>query len=83
MNRAKSASGGDETPVDEVEVLERTLEANARWEEQQRINETMQQQINKLMSMQGQGSSSFYYPEHPQDEDEDHDKDEDEDDESD
>ncbi|KAD7477385.1 hypothetical protein E3N88_00521 [Mikania micrantha] len=101
LNKAKSTSGGDDTPVDEVEVLQRSLgerrghvrgvgrkvksitpdlppqmyypaanelqqqlaEANARWEEQQRINAMMQQQINKLMSMQGgQGSSSFYYP---------------------
>ncbi|KAL8204452.1 hypothetical protein R6Q57_023016 [Mikania cordata] len=101
LNKAKSTSGGDDIPVDEVEVLQRSLgqwcghvrgvgrkvksitpdlpphmyapaanelqqqlaEANARWAEQQRINEMMQQQINKLMSMQGgQGSSSFYYP---------------------
>ncbi|KAL8232073.1 hypothetical protein R6Q57_001851 [Mikania cordata] len=101
LNKAKSTSGGDDTPVDEVEVLQRSLgerrghvrgvgrkvksitpdlpphmyapavnelqqqlaEANARWAEQQRINETMQQQINMLMSMQGgQSSSSFYHP---------------------
>ncbi|KAL8213856.1 hypothetical protein R6Q57_003305 [Mikania cordata] len=101
LNKTKSTSGGDDTPVDEVEVMERSLgqrrghvrgvdrtvksitpdlpphmyapaanelqqqlaEANARWAEQQRINEMMQQQINKLMSMQGgQGSSSFYHP---------------------
>ncbi|KAD3336192.1 hypothetical protein E3N88_31711 [Mikania micrantha] len=124
LNKAKSASGGDDTPVDEVEVLQRSLgerrgqvrgvgrkvksitpdlppqmyypaanelqqqlaEANARWEEQQRINAMMQQQINKLMSMQGgQGSSSFYYPgfetnqEKDQEEEEDDDDDDDED----
>ncbi|KAL8232952.1 hypothetical protein R6Q57_002730 [Mikania cordata] len=108
LKKAKSTPGGDDTPVDEVEVLQRSLgerrghvrgvgrkvksitpdlpphmyvpvanelqqqlaEANARWAEQQRINETMQkqnemmqQQINMLMSMQGgQGSSSFYHP---------------------
>ncbi|KAL8226540.1 hypothetical protein R6Q57_016372 [Mikania cordata] len=61
-NKAKSTSGGDDTQVDEVEVLQRSLE-NARWAEQQRINEMMPQQINKLMSIQGgQSSSSFYYP---------------------
>ncbi|KAL8215988.1 hypothetical protein R6Q57_022825 [Mikania cordata] len=102
LNKAKSTSGGDDTPVDEVELLERSLgqrrghvrgvgrtgksitpnlpphiyaptanelqqqlaKANTRWVEQQRINEMMQQQINKLMSMQGgQCSSSLYYPE--------------------
>ncbi|KAL8256546.1 hypothetical protein R6Q59_031613 [Mikania micrantha] len=127
LNKAKSASGGYDTPVDEVEVLQRSLgerrghvrdvgrkvksvtpdlppqmyypaanelqqqlaEANARWEEQQRINAMMQQQINKLMSMQGgQGSSSFYYPgfetnqekdqEEEEEEDDDDDDDEDE-----
>ncbi|KAD3336626.1 hypothetical protein R6Q59_028268 [Mikania micrantha] len=127
LNKAKSTSGGDDTPVDEVEVLQRSLgerrghvrgvgrkvksitpdlppqmyypaanelqqqlaEANARWEEQQRINAMMQQQINKLMSMQGgQGSSSFYYPgfetnqekdqEEEEEEDDDDDDDEDE-----
>ncbi|KAD4982133.1 hypothetical protein E3N88_18804 [Mikania micrantha] len=101
LNKAKSTSGGDDTPVDEVEVLERSLgqrrghvrgvgrtiksitpdlpphmyapaanelqqqlaEANARLAEQQRINEMMQQQINKLMSMQGgQSSISPNYP---------------------
>ncbi|KAD7480122.1 hypothetical protein E3N88_03258 [Mikania micrantha] len=124
LNKAKSTSGGDDTPVDEVEVLQRSLgerrghvrgvgrkvksitpdlpphmyhpaanelqqqlaDANARWAEQQRINEMMQQQINKLMSMQGgQGSSSFYYPgfetnqEKDQEEEEDDDEDDDED----
>ncbi|KAL8205606.1 hypothetical protein R6Q57_009157 [Mikania cordata] len=120
LNKAKSTSGGDDTPVDEVEVLQRSLgerrghvrgvgrkvksitpdlsphmyapaanelqqqlaEANARWAEQQRINEMMQQQINKLMSMQGgQGSSSFYYPgfETNQEKDQDQEEDEDED----
>ncbi|KAL8197981.1 hypothetical protein R6Q57_029994 [Mikania cordata] len=124
LNQAKSTSGGDDTPVDEVEVLQRSLgerrghvrgvgrkvksitpdlpphmyapaanelqqqlaEANYRWAEQQRINEMMQQQINKLMSMQGgQGSSSFYYPgfetnqEKDQDQDQDQDQEEDED----
>ncbi|KAD4888234.1 hypothetical protein E3N88_20307 [Mikania micrantha] len=124
LNKAKSTSGGDDTPVDEVEVLQRSLgerrghvrgvgrkvksvtpdlppqmyypaanelqqqlaEANARWEEQQRINAMMQQQINKLMSMQGgQGSSSFYYPgfetnqEKDQEEEEEEDDDDDED----
>ncbi|KAL8214609.1 hypothetical protein R6Q57_004058 [Mikania cordata] len=123
LNKAKSTSGGDDTPVDEVEVLQRSLgerrghvrgvgrkvksitpdlpphmyaptanelqqqlaEANARWAEQQRINETMQQQINMLMSMQGgQGSSSFYHPgfetnqEKDQEEEEEEDEDEDE-----
>ncbi|KAL8218317.1 hypothetical protein R6Q57_021690 [Mikania cordata] len=91
LNITKSTSSGDDTPVDEVEVLELSLgqrrghvrgvgrtvknitldlpphmyapavnelqqqlaEANARWAEQERINEMMQQQINKLMSMQG------------------------------
>ncbi|KAL8262663.1 hypothetical protein R6Q59_024012 [Mikania micrantha] len=72
LNKAKSTSGGDDTPAEKVGVLQRSLanelqqqlaDANARWAEQQRINEMMQQQINKLMSMQGgQGSSSFYYP---------------------
>ncbi|KAL8205384.1 hypothetical protein R6Q57_008935 [Mikania cordata] len=121
LNKAKSTSGGDDTPVDEVEVLQCSLgerrghvrgvgrkvksitpdlpphmyalaanemqqqlaEANARWAKQQRINEMMQQQINKLMSMQGgQGSSSFYYPgfatnqEKSQDQEEDEDEDE-------
>ncbi|KAL8227309.1 hypothetical protein R6Q57_017141 [Mikania cordata] len=101
---------GDDTPVDEVEVLERSLgqrrghvrgvgrtvksitpdlpphmyapEENARWAEQQCINEMMQQQINKLMSMQGgQGSSSFYYPgfETNQEKDQDQEEEEDED----
>ncbi|KAD5508308.1 hypothetical protein E3N88_16011 [Mikania micrantha] len=120
LNPAKSTSGGDDTPVDEVEVLQRSLgercghvrgvgrkvksitpdlpphmyapaanelqqqftEANARWAEQQRINEMMQQQINKLMSMQGgQGSSSFYYPgfETNQEKDQDQEEEEDED----
>ncbi|KAL8209172.1 hypothetical protein R6Q57_008584 [Mikania cordata] len=131
QKKAKSTSGGDDTPVDEVEVLQRSLgerrghvkgvgrkvksitldlpphmyahaanelqqqlaEANARWAEQQRINETMQkqnemmkQQINMLMSMQGgQGSSSFYHPgfetnqEKDQEEDEEEDEYEDED----
>ncbi|KAL8249305.1 hypothetical protein R6Q59_006173 [Mikania micrantha] len=88
LNKAKSTSGGDDTSVDEVEVLQHSLgerrghvrgvgrkvknitpdlpphmhapvanelqqlaEANARWAEQQRINEMMQQQINKLMSV--------------------------------
>ncbi|KAL8239740.1 hypothetical protein R6Q59_016307 [Mikania micrantha] len=130
LNKAKSASGGDDTPVDEVEMLERSLgqrrgnvrgvgrtvksinqdlpphmytpaanefqqqlaEANARWAEQQRINEMMQKQINKLMSMQGgQGSSSPYFPgfqqnedqDQDQDQDQDEDEDEDDDDESD
>ncbi|KAL8231822.1 hypothetical protein R6Q57_001600 [Mikania cordata] len=81
LNKAKSTSGGDDTPVDEVEVLERSL-ANARWAEQQRINEMMQQQINKLMSMQGgQGSSSFYCPgfETNQEKDQDQEEEEDED----
>ncbi|KAL8199726.1 hypothetical protein R6Q57_013294 [Mikania cordata] len=123
LNKAKSTSGGDDTPVDEVEVLERSLgqrrghvrgvgrtvksitpdlpphmyapatnelqqqlaEANARWAEQQRINEMMQQQINMLMSMQGgQGSSPFYHPvfepnqEKDQDQEEEEDEDEDE-----
>ncbi|KAL8198023.1 hypothetical protein R6Q57_029912 [Mikania cordata] len=98
LNKAKSTSGGDDTPVDEVEVLERslgqrrrhvrgvgrTVKTNARWAEQQHINEMMQQQINKLMSMQGgQGSSSFYYPrfetnqEKDQDQEEEDDEDED------
>ncbi|KAD4585655.1 hypothetical protein E3N88_23256 [Mikania micrantha] len=83
LNKAKYTSGGDDTPVDEVEVLQRSLgerrghvrgvgrkvksitsdlpphmyhpaanelqqqlaDANARWAEQQRINEMMQQQI--------------------------------------
>ncbi|KAL8247629.1 hypothetical protein R6Q59_008845, partial [Mikania micrantha] len=121
LNKAKSTSGGDDTPVDEVEVLQRSLgerrghvrgvgrkvksitpdlpphmyhhaanelqqqlaDANVRWAEQQCINEMMQQQINKLMSMQGgQGSSSFYYPgfktnqEKDQEEEEDEDEDE-------
>ncbi|KAL8199871.1 hypothetical protein R6Q57_013439 [Mikania cordata] len=117
LNKAKSTSGGDDTPVNEVEVLERSLgqrrghvrgvgrtvksitpdlpphmyapatnglqqqlaEANARWAEQQCINEMMQQQINKLMSMQGShGSSSFYYPgfEQNQEKDQYQDKDE-------
>ncbi|KAL8228192.1 hypothetical protein R6Q57_015776 [Mikania cordata] len=77
LNKAKSTSGGDDTPVDEVEVLKRSLgerrwhvrgvgrkvKTNARWAEQQRINEMMQQQINMLMSMQGgQGSSYFNHP---------------------
>ncbi|KAL8226592.1 hypothetical protein R6Q57_016424 [Mikania cordata] len=116
----KSTSGGDDTPVDEVEVLQRSLdqrrghvrgvgrnvksitpnlpphmyapatnelqqqlaEANARWAEQKHINEMMQQQIKKLMSMQGgQGSSSFYYPgfETNQEKDQDQEEDEDED----
>ncbi|KAL8193293.1 hypothetical protein R6Q57_026874 [Mikania cordata] len=45
------------------ELQQQLAESNARWADQQRINEMMQQQINKLMSMQGsQGSSSFYYP---------------------
>ncbi|KAL8201782.1 hypothetical protein R6Q57_010929 [Mikania cordata] len=89
LNKAKSTSGGDDTPVDEVEVLQRSLDqrgghvrANARWAEQQRINEMIQQQIKKLMSMQGgQGSSSFYYPgfETNQEKDQDQDEDEDED----
>ncbi|KAL8228344.1 hypothetical protein R6Q57_015928 [Mikania cordata] len=120
LNKAKSTSDGDDTPVDEVEVLERSLaqrrehvrgvgrtvksitpdlpphmyahaanelqqqlaEANARWAEQQRINEMMQQQINKLMSMQGgQGSSSFYYLgfETNQEKDQDQEEEEDED----
>ncbi|KAL8249312.1 hypothetical protein R6Q59_006180 [Mikania micrantha] len=123
LNKAKSTFGGDDTPVDEVEVLQRSLgerrghargvgrkvksitldlppqmyyhaanelqqlaEANARWEEQQHINAMMQQQINKLMSMQGgQGSSSFYYPgfetnqEKDQEEEDDDDDDDDED----
>ncbi|KAL8196748.1 hypothetical protein R6Q57_024511 [Mikania cordata] len=95
MVKATKSSGGDNTRVDEVKVLERSpgqgrghvwdvgrtvksitpylpphmyapasnklqqqlAEANARREEQQRINEMMQQQINKLMSMQGQGPS--------------------------
>ncbi|KAD3336519.1 hypothetical protein E3N88_32038 [Mikania micrantha] len=86
LNKAKSTSDGDDTPVDEVEVLQRSLgerrghvwgvgrkvksitpnlpphmyhlaanelqqqlvDANARWAEQQRINEMMQQQINKM-----------------------------------
>ncbi|KAL8215158.1 hypothetical protein R6Q57_004607 [Mikania cordata] len=123
LNKTKSTSGGDDTPVDEVEVLQRSLgqrrghvrgvgrivksitpnlsphmyapaanelqqqlaEANVCWAEQQRINEMMQQQINKLMSMQeGQGSSSFYYlgfetnQEKDQDQEEDEDEDEDE-----
>ncbi|KAD7479222.1 hypothetical protein E3N88_02358 [Mikania micrantha] len=122
LNKAKSTSGGDDTPVDEVEVLQRSLgerrghvrgvgrkvksitpdlpphmyhpaanelqqqlvDANARWAEQQRINEMMQQQINKLMSMQGgQGSSSVYYPgfetnQEKDQEEEDDDEDEDE-----
>ncbi|KAL8215622.1 hypothetical protein R6Q57_022459 [Mikania cordata] len=120
LNKTKSTSDGDDTPVDEVEVLERSLgqqrehvrgvgrtiksittnmpphmyapaanefqqqlaEANAHWAEQQCINEMMQQQINKLMSMQGgQGSSSFYHPgfETNQEKDQDQKEDEDED----
>ncbi|KAL8196823.1 hypothetical protein R6Q57_024477 [Mikania cordata] len=118
LNKAKSTSDGDDTPVDEVEVLERSLaqrrehvrgvgrtvksitpdlpphmyahaanelqqqlaEANARWAEQQRINEMMQQQINKLMSMQGgQGSSSFYYLEFETNQEKDQDQEEEED----
>ncbi|KAL8201106.1 hypothetical protein R6Q57_012445 [Mikania cordata] len=81
LNKEKSTYGGDDTPVDEVEVLKRSL-ANARWAEQQRINEMMQQEINKLMSMQGgQGSSSFYHPrfETNQEKDQDQEEDEDED----
>ncbi|KAD6119783.1 hypothetical protein E3N88_11054 [Mikania micrantha] len=68
------------------ELQQQLAEANARWEEQQRINAMMQQQINKLMSMQGgQGSSSFYYPgfetnqEKDQEEEEEEDDDDDED----
>ncbi|KAL8232236.1 hypothetical protein R6Q57_002014 [Mikania cordata] len=68
------------------ELQQQLAEANARWAEQQRINKMMQQQINKLMSIQGgQGSSSFYYPgfetnqEKGQDQEEDEDEDEDED----
>ncbi|KAL8223128.1 hypothetical protein R6Q57_020527 [Mikania cordata] len=122
LNKEKSAFGGDDTPVDEVEALERSLgqrrrhgrgigrtvksitadlpphmyapesnelqqqlaEANARWEEQQHINEMMQQQINKLISMQGgQGSSSPYYPRFEQNEDQDEDEDDDDDDDDD
>ncbi|KAL8246236.1 hypothetical protein R6Q59_007452 [Mikania micrantha] len=118
LNKAKSTSGGDDTPVDEVEVLQRSLgerrghvrgvgrkvksitpdlppqmyhpvanelqqqlaDANARWAEQQRINEMMQQQINKLMSMQGgQGSSSFYYPGFETNQEKDQEEEEDED----
>ncbi|KAL8229575.1 hypothetical protein R6Q57_014475 [Mikania cordata] len=104
LNKAKSTFGGDDTLVDEVEVLERSLgqrrghvrgvgrkvksitpdlpphmyapEANARWAEQQRINGMMQQQINKLMSMQGgQSSSSPYYPGFEQNQDQDQDED--------
>ncbi|KAL8216106.1 hypothetical protein R6Q57_022943 [Mikania cordata] len=113
LNKAKSASGGDDTPVDEVKMLERSLgqrcghvrgvgrtfksitpdlpphmyappinelqqqlaEANARWEEQQHINEMMQQQINKLMSMQGQGPSTPYYPGFQQNENQNQDED--------
>ncbi|KAL8215877.1 hypothetical protein R6Q57_022714 [Mikania cordata] len=121
LKKEKSTSGGDDAPVDEVEVLERSLgqrrghvrgvgrtvksitpdlpphmyapaanelqqqqlaEANAHWAEQQCINEMMQQQINKLMSMQGgQGSSSFYHPgfETNQEKDQDQEEEEDED----
>ncbi|KAL8214531.1 hypothetical protein R6Q57_003980 [Mikania cordata] len=68
------------------ELQQQLVEANARWAEQQRINETMQQQINMLMSMQGgQGSSSFYHPgfetnqEKDQEEEEEEDEEEDED----
>ncbi|KAL8227661.1 hypothetical protein R6Q57_015245 [Mikania cordata] len=76
LNKAKSTYGGDDTQVDEVEVLQRSL-ASARWAEQQRINEMMQQQINKLMSMQGgQGSSSFYYPGFETNQEKDEDEDE-------
>ncbi|KAL8232894.1 hypothetical protein R6Q57_002672 [Mikania cordata] len=64
------------------ELQQQLAEANARWAEQQRINEMMQQQINELMSMQGgQSSSSPYYPGFEQNQDQD--QDEDEDDESD
>ncbi|KAL8231522.1 hypothetical protein R6Q57_001300 [Mikania cordata] len=92
LNKAKSTSGGDDTPVDEVEVLERSLgqrRGHVRGvgrtvKKQQRINEMMQQQINKLMSMQGgQSSSSPYYLGFEENQYQDQNQDEDEDDESD
>ncbi|KAL8204988.1 hypothetical protein R6Q57_010611 [Mikania cordata] len=58
------------------EFQQQLAEANACWAEQQCINEMMQQQINKLMSMQGgQSSSSPYYPGFEQNQDEDEDED--------
>ncbi|KAL8213863.1 hypothetical protein R6Q57_003312 [Mikania cordata] len=119
LKKAKSTSSGDDKPVDEVEVLERSLgqrrghvtdvgrtvkritpdlpphmyasaanklqqqlaEANARWTEQQRIDDATQ--INKLMSMQGgQSSSSPYYPGFEENQYQDQNQDEYEDDES-
>ncbi|KAL8200615.1 hypothetical protein R6Q57_011954 [Mikania cordata] len=56
------------------ELQQQLAEGNAHWEEQQHINERMQQQINKLMSMLSQGPSSPYYPRHQQDENQDEDE---------
>ncbi|KAL8202071.1 hypothetical protein R6Q57_011218 [Mikania cordata] len=96
LNKSKSTSGGDDTPVDEVEVLQRSLgqrrgqvrgvgrkvksitpdlpphmyapatnelqqqlaKTNARWAEQQRINEMMQQRINEMMQQRDDATTN-------------------------
>ncbi|KAL8229905.1 hypothetical protein R6Q57_014805, partial [Mikania cordata] len=82
LNKAKSTSGDLPPHMYAPAANELQQQANARWEEQQRINEMMQQRINMLMSMQGgQGSSSFCHPgfETNQEKDQEEEEEEDED----